>query len=288
MKHIGLAAVVFAVALSSGIARADVQGDVEQEMQDDMYQMASGDVGALTEYGQCRAMLKLANKKLKASTKLRSPAFEKVPNAVADGNSWVITVADIPWICDQVDLTLARGTLWTSLTDGKRLQELLATDPPLDERAKYKEGDYWIGQAKACTTNLGKEKANGATTLEWQGQSMSLDDAAPLCDVLAKYGDYVNRSGQQNFDKLAEKYRALGVAGDRLELFVEYDDVSFLGKKCVGIDDIKKLVKAKAVYQWLDNSDGTITIRKYTFKKNKYKVSEKTYLTEAKAYKGCK
>jgi hypothetical protein len=46
---------------------------------------------------------------------------------------------------------------------------------------------------------------------------------------------------------------------------------------------------AKVLFHWLENADGSHTIRKYSFKGHKLaRISEKTYSKAAKAYKGCK
>jgi hypothetical protein len=280
------------VALSGGVAAADkaTRESIEFLLKDDVYRLANERVEELQLYGQCRELLKRAKKKLKPTDKLRHSSFEIHPKAVKDGDAWTITVADIPWICDAIDLLIERGTLAKWLKYGEDYEKQLATNPELnsDPNVRIGAGDDYIKGAKACRDGVAKEVAAGATEISWQGKKYAIADAERLCDVLVKWGEYMNASGAANFEKIAPKYRELGVDGDRLKLFVEYDGVYFRGKGCEIITDIKKLVKAKYVYHWLENSDYTHTIRKYTFKGNKYKVSEKTYTTEAKAYKGCK
>jgi hypothetical protein len=288
MRFKPLVLVLALALLHTSNARADVRAEVESDLHEEMERLNSARVEVLVEYGKCRKTLARAKKKLKPTAKLKSFNFGTHPKAVQDGDQWTITVADIPWICDAVDLLIARGTLWTQLESAKNYQTMLAGDLPLDANARINAGDYDLKGSKTCAAAVAKEKANGATEIKWKDASVAIADAEALCDVLAKWGEHLNASGEANFEKVAPKYRELGIDGDRLRLFVEYDDVSFRGKKCAIIEDLPALAKAKYVYQWLENSDGTHTIRKYTFKKNKYKVSEKTYKTEAKAYKGCK
>jgi len=91
-------------------------------------------------------------------------------------------------------------------------------------------------------------------------------------------------------EKRAAPYKAEGVAGQKLDLFLEYDDVYWRGgKDCQRISDIKQLAKAKALFHWLENPDGTHTIRKYTFNGNKVSGPvSKTYRKASEAQRGCK
>ncbi len=278
------------LALSATSAAADVRGDVEGQLYQDAYRLSRFSIDELKEYGKCRPMLALAKKKLKPTDKLRSGHFKIHPKAVQDGDDYVITVADIPWLCDEIDRAMTRGTLAATLEDGKRYQEQLAKNPELDTNPNVRigAGAYDLGRAKTCAADVAKEKAAGATKLDWKGTSYDLSDAEALCAAVGAWGEYMNKSGEANFEKVAPKYRALGVDGDRLRLFVEYENVSFRGKRCEIIDGLEVLAKQKYVHQWLENADGTHTIRTYTFKGNKYSVKDKTFLTEAKAYKGCK
>ncbi len=290
MKPSMIAAVVLVVAMAQAReARADARSEVEEQLHSDMRRLNSSLVDELQEYGKCRAMLAIAKKKLKPGDKLKSPNFERHPKGVKAGDDWTITVADIPWICDAIDLLVQRGTLFTALESAQKFEKILVGKPALDGNPNVRigAGAYHLELAKTCAASVAKEIGSGATAIVWKGTSIAVADAEKLCGVLVKWGEYMNASGEANFEKVAPKYRALGIDGDRLRLFVEYDDVSFRGKKCVIIDGLEQLAKAKVVYQWLENSDGTHTIRKYQFKGNTWKKSEKTYKTEAAAYKGC-
>jgi hypothetical protein len=283
-------AIIIALAFTCAtpvLAAADVRDDVESQLHSDAFRLSRFNIDELKEFGKCRAALAKA-RKLKPTTRLQSGFFNVHPKAVQDGSDWVITVADIPWLCDEIDRAMVRGSLAASLADAKRYRDTLAARPELDPRARLGDGDHDRDRAKACEAAVAAERATGATSLAWNGTTYDLAEAAELCKSLAAWSEHMNRSAEANFEKVAPPYRALGIDGDRLRLFVQYANVSFRGRGCEKIDDDAVLARQKYVYQWLENADGTHTIRKYTFKGNRYTVSEKRYLTEARAYAGCK
>ncbi len=225
--------------------------------------------------------------------------YEHHPKAVKLGvNKYEITLADAAWLCGEWDKRLATEPAAIYIRRAAVHQKNNPNEPTTNDAGSYSKG---AGEATAkrgaqCIAAIDKLVASGTpdsdkVTLD-DGSTVTLAEGKKLCQRQQDWGNaFEARIGEVRAAKRAEiaaKYEALGVKGDRLELFIEYDGVYFRGKKCEIIDDIKKLAKAKYVYQWLENSDYTHTIRKYTFKGNKYKVSEKTYTTEAKAYKGCK
>ncbi len=290
MMHKATIVTVLALALAATTtsARADVRSDLEEHLHGNMRRVNSGLAEELAEFGKCRAMLATAKKKLKPTDKLRSQNFGTHPKAVKDGDTFAITVADVPWICDEIDRTIARGTLWAALESARGYQKMLAGMPALDARARIDAGAFDLQRSKECVARVAAEEAGGAKAIEWKGSSMPIAEARGLCDVLQQWGEYQNRSGEANFETVAPKYRELGVGGDRLRLFVQYDNVSFRGQRCAIIEDLPVLAKRKYVYQWLENADGTHTIRKYTFTGDRYKSVDKTFLFEKQAYAYCK
>jgi hypothetical protein len=52
--------------------------------------------------------------------------------------------------------------------------------------------------------------------------------------------------------------------------------------------DPKALKGQKALFQWLTDGNDVITIRKFSFKGDKYTITEKEFLTEGAAYRGCR
>jgi hypothetical protein len=158
-------------------------------------------------------------------------------------------------------------------------------------------GEVFVKEGKDCHAATDAAIAAGArddVAVMIGGVSRTLAQGkVDVCDATLAFGEKLigDIAGAHAAARaeIAAKYEALGVKGQRLELFIEYDDVYWRGKKCERITDLKKLVKAKVLFQWLENSDGTHTIRKYTFKGNKVKsIKDRTYATEARAWKGCK
>jgi hypothetical protein len=163
-----------------------------------------------------------------------------------------------------------------------------------------KVGEVWIKQAReqgnACTTAVDKALAGGLAAtqkLEIGTDSITLGEAkARYCDKLlawaASYGGASAKAKAAASEKVTAKYTKHGIKGDRLKLMVEYDDVRWRGKGCEYIDDPAKLAKAPLLFQWLENADGTHTIRRYQFKGDKLAgTTNKTFKKEAEAQKGC-
>ncbi len=225
--------------------------------------------------------------------------WDRHPKAVkvANSNKTTITLAEAVWVCEQWDRRLATEPTAIYIRFAVTYQKDNPNDYAPEKVAMYSKGagDASIKRGQKCIAGIAElDKAGMAndTLVLADGSSITFADGKAACEYVIGHATRFNATIAEAHGakrgEIAAKYEKLGVKGDRLELFIEYDNVSFRGKKCEIIDDIKKLVKAKYVYQWLENSDYTHTIRKYTFKGNKYKVSEKTYTTEAKAYKGCK
>ncbi|MBK9034293.1 MAG: hypothetical protein IPL61_24020 [Myxococcales bacterium] len=281
-----LAILILSLA-SADVALAD-RVELEDHLGQAMGQLNRQDVGALREYANCRQSLAAAKKLFRRGDKLRAQAFEHHPQAVKDGDTYAITVADLPWMCDEIDRMVAHATLFESLTMAQSYQRTLATKPAPDERAHLSEGDESLAQATRCAAAVAAEAAHGATAIEWKGASIPIADATGLCEAIRAWGDYQNASGEANFEKVAPTYRALGIDGDRLRLFVANETVYFRGKRCEKLEDPKALAKARYAYLWLVNADDTHTIRKYTFTGNRYKMVEKTFTFERQAYAFCK
>jgi hypothetical protein len=158
-------------------------------------------------------------------------------------------------------------------------------------------GEVFVDDGKACVAETEKAlkagaPADRATTID--GRELTLAEGkTQICEAMIAFGEKLTGDIADAHAaaraEVAAKYEAVGIKGARLELFIEYDDVYWRGKGCERVTDLKKLAKAKALFHWLENADGTHTIRKYTFKGNKVKsVKDRTYLTEARAWKGCK
>ncbi len=109
-----------------------------------------------------------------------------------------------------------------------------------------------------------------------------------MIDHGTKFEEFIAVEYKAKQAERSKKYEEAGIKGAKLALMVEYDDVYWRGKGCEKIDDVAVLAKATRLYQWLENADGTHTIRTYLFAGNAVKgKSEKKYQTEAAAYRGC-
>lgn len=152
--------------------------------------------------------------------------------------------------------------------------------------------DGWIAAGEACAKAVAAVDGSASVTIA--GVETTFAEAgATYCQTQIDWGKAADALVDEWERELrlekGQKYIDAGIKGERLELFIEYDSVYWMGKNCETIYDVAVLKKAKKLFQWLVNSDGTHTIRTYTFKGNKVKsVKDRTYPTEAKAYKGCK
>jgi hypothetical protein len=127
---------------------------------------------------------------------------------------------------------------------------------------------------------------DGETTTLSAGRE---DYCEALIGFARKLGVEVKAAHDARAEEIAAKYTKHGVKGAKLELFVEYDGTYWRGKGCEIVDDVKKLARAKKLYQWLEHSDGSITIRRYDFKGNRIKkVTDRAFWSQAKAAAYCK
>lgn len=285
-----LAALALSLATAGRAAadRSDDQIELADHLSSSMMQLNDQDVTALSEYADCRASMARAKKLFRPTDTLRGLAFAKHPKAVASDGSFTITVGDLPWMCDQIDRVIARGTLVEQLERAKVYQRRLAAQEPPDATVQLGDGDKYLAEAKACAAAVDGEARAGATTIELKKLSFTIAEAPALCELLRQWGEHQNAQGQVNFELIAPKYRAVGVGGERLKLFVENDGLYFRGKRCEKIEEPRVLARSKKLFLWLENPDDTHTIRTYTFTGDRFKVKDKTYLTEAAAYAGCK
>ncbi len=169
-----------------------------------------------------------------------------------------------------------------------------------------KVGDVWMEKAtsagKACAKGVDAALAAGAPAdvkvkvfSNTSGQlELTLGEGKQqVCEPLLGWGkgyaQASNKAKAANEAALRDKYGKHGIKGDRLKLFMEYDDVYWRGKGCEKVDDVAALAKMPVLFQWLEDSGGTHTIRRYQFKGDKLvKTTNKTFKTEAAAYRGCK
>jgi hypothetical protein len=211
------------------------------------------------------------------------------------------------------DKQQAYVTLGESAAICKRWREMLLVAPAaakqtltagerhtagLVEPTSFPNLDVYVTAGKDCLAITDKAIALGAPKdhkVKIRDEVMSLAEGREkvcqgILDWAAELGPKIKAAHAADREQRAAPYRAAGVTGAKLDLFLEYDDVYWRGGKgCQIISDLKQLAKAKALFHWLENSDGTHTIRKYTFKGNKVSgPMSKTYRNAGAAQKGCK
>jgi hypothetical protein len=209
-----------------------------------------------------------------------------------------LTLAEGAALCDEYASWLPFVPVAAAFEDAKQKVDIYSTMVEAGELGK----DVGASLAKSgqeCAAQVDAAIAAGAD----ESRSFAVTDATTIttlsagrkeyCETLIAFGKKLGVEVKQAHDarakEIAAKYTKHGVKGAKLELFVEYDGTYWRGKRCEIVDDVKKLAKAKKLYQWLEHSDGSITIRRYDFKGNKIKkVTDKAFWSQAKAAAYCK
>jgi hypothetical protein len=294
------AAVLLAV---SGAAHADIGADIgyrvgryNNELQGNAL------VGEVPEPKDCFGAVEAGKKAgLKDTDLLTDPAFRGHPKAIMkEPDSWTKTFhlafGDAAGVCEQYEARYSLRPVEKMLKRAADDEDYrLDPNPQTWKGMGEDNGVYGMNDAKACVKAIDAAMAagKGETRLPLKPELSLAEIKAQICEpgiaYFAKVDKLLKGAKDAAVSATAEKYKKVGIKGDRLKLFVEYDNIYWYKKGCESkTDDPAELKKAKALFQWLENADGTHTIRKFTFKGDKYKVSEKTYSTMARAYKGCK
>jgi hypothetical protein len=168
----------------------------------------------------------------------------------------------------------------------------------LVEPGEMSDDDSFIKDGKECLEITDKAiKAGAPADLKvkiFSDQLTLAEGRTKVCQGMIDWATQlrvkIKDAKKADREKRAAPYKALGVDGKKLELFLEYDDVYWRGgANCQRIDDLKVLAKAKVLFHWLENADGTHTIRKYTFDGNKVSGPvSKTFKTAGAAQAGCR
>jgi hypothetical protein len=247
---------------------------------------------------ECAAAIAKARKAgLADDAKIYAYAFKSFDEAdYDDKREAYMTLGGLDQMCkvwkDAVKLAPV-AALMTDLVNSKRINS--QGDP-----GSYGGGmgEVFVKKGKECLEKTDAAIAAGAPAdrkVKVGEEQMSIKEGrTKVCqdyvDWAVSIGGKIKESHAADREKRAAPYKAAGVAGAKLELFLEYDDVYWRGgSNCQRIYDIKQLAKAKALFHWLENADGTHTIRKYTFNGNKVSGPvSKTYNTSGAAQRGCK
>jgi len=289
-----------------GAARADVASDTSGNLANFAGAIGTDPwyAGWLTDKyyqpSKCDAVIAKGKKDGLKATDVLTGSFQHHPKMrqSARGDSWFeIDFGDAPWICEEYARQYAmQGALVPLREAAEFLKD--ASPPTAESAAGYNTGagEATADKGRACAKAVDDAIAGGVpkdAKVKLNGTQQGITAARQtycqgMIDWGTKFEAFISVAQQAKRAEKAAKYEALGVSGAKLELFIEYDDVHWRGKGCAIVDDLAVIVKAKKLFQWLENSNGTHTIRTYTFKGNTYKAKDKTYKTEKKAYKGCK
>ena len=221
--------------------------------------------------------------------------FEVNPKAkVVDKDHVIVKFKDVGWYCDDLEKRTKHWDLVLRVKDAMRWKDKVAAGMTDDEKKNVMpemvtDATSW---ATRCKDSLAAEQASGATSIDVDGQTIALTDAAALCGVLDQYAAQRKDAWQARVDELGPKYKAAGIKGDRLELFVYYESVGdewYLAGCKKTVKDPKGLARARVLFQWLGSEDaGDILVRRFAFKGDKVEITDAHYDTEARAYAGCR
>jgi hypothetical protein len=305
MKHF---LVALAVVATPALAHADAASQLAKDLDNHWgyYETYRDDPGSrATSLGhdpkpeECEAALAKARKAgLKDDDKIYAYAFKSYDEAEYDDKREAyITGAQAERVCkvwkEGVKLAPVAAML-SKLVSSKKVYSIGDDYSSLGKGM----GDVFVKEGKECSAQIDAAIAAGVVAdrkIKIGEEMMTLTEGrTKVCQVYLEWAVMVTgrikESHAADREKRAAPYKAAGVAGAKLELFLEYDDVYWRGgANCQRISDIKQLAKAKALFHWLENPDGTQTIRKYTFNGNKVSGPvSKTYNTAGAAQRGCK
>jgi hypothetical protein len=300
-----------AVALAASPAAA---GDDDfKKIADQLVQFATAVVDAKAQGGDvaeaghlraepsaCTALVADA-KAAGATAKTRLYAYgwpESIKSYSYDGHKGAsIAFSDAPAVCDGYatwrPLAKAAGVVAKAALQLENSAHISAKD--VDK--SFAAGNAKVGRECAAAIDAGiKAGAPADVKVKIRDQKLTLDEArGQICQALIDWSGAVGAEGQKMKDEKRAKVRAIyakaGIKGKRLELFTDYGEPDSGGWYAAGctrsVTTVKGLKAAKKLFHWFEGANGYV-VRKYTFKGDTYSVSEKSFVTEAAAYKGCK
>jgi hypothetical protein len=298
------------VVLAPSVALADAKTDAIQRAADDLAGF-SGRLDPKSPWSprnldeasykpaECDNKLAAAKKSgIKPTDVLKSNSFEYHPKAKPTGKQYEFQIefADADWICTAF---ATRFKLESAVVPMREAAEFMAgkTSPTAADARGFNTGagKSVVDKGQACikaADQLIKDGVAPTTKVVLKSGESTLEGGKKHCQAMIEYGtrfeEFIAVEQKAKRAERAKKYEDAGIKGAKLALMIEYDDVYWRGAGCEKIDDIPVLAKASVLFQWLENSNGTHTIRKYVFAGNAVKgKSEKTFKTEEAAYKGC-
>jgi hypothetical protein len=159
-----------------------------------------------------------------------------------------------------------------------------------------------VSVGKACVAAINDAEAKGAimdVIIHSTSPELNATDNRAWCEDLAKRAAALageSASADEAIAKKArERYTKFGASGDKLDWLLYYDKdgsgFTWYVAGCKPTDDPKTLVKSKVLTQLWENDDGSMRVRKLTFKGNKkLKDTEREFAArdKSKAYAWCK
>ena len=296
------------VLLAAAIVPAVARADAAQEVADGVEYVATW-MPSLREspasrlYGShdpadgCRkAVAKGKKAGLGDDAKIFSRSFVGWDETHYDGeHNAYLELGELGAICDEYAELLLMIPAAGAQEDTAKSLKIYSTVAPGDLGADM--GEQMVKAGKDCMAATDKAIKAGApadrkTLINDESLSLS-EGREQICQAMIDFGGRlsgdIKDAHAKAYEEIAAKYKKVGVKGEKLDLFVEYDNTYWLGKGCEKVMDVKKQAKAKKLHQWWDNPDGTVTIRTYTFKGNKIKsVKNKVFTLAENAYKACK
>lgn len=303
VKRFALTCVVFGSLLAGASAHAEERGGMFNHTMGDYYRysvtgFASGIPSAYDDKwkaGSCAAAVAEEKKAgAKPNDTMTANNFKDHPKAKAADGSFSLPFSEAAAICTALEaqLKIALGQVAIE----KSVQYMAdKKGPPTAADAKgfnSGAGESVVTMGKDCMASVEGLIKAGTSKFNVGGKELALEDLKKTCQATIDHGTafegFIKEEQKAKRAEKAKKYEAAGIKGAKLELFIEYDDVYWRNTKCEKTDDVAELAKAKVLIHWLENADGTHVIRRYTFNGNKFSKTEKRFITEAAATKGCK
>lgn len=309
--------IVTALSFTSRLAFADAQSERDHNIERgnaadafDTYGMYVAEMSregtavspddTVNDPSSCTALLsKYAD--IQADELVRGMHFDQLPGAVnSSGNEYDVPFREMAQLCKRYaelhDLIVqTRGLVpdWSNsrypVTDD--LGEVRPYDGDPDDRP--------MTDAQTCVDHVGAAIEAGtpadiAVNFE-DTERVTLNAVRERCQsIIAWWPGYKAKliaAEKKALDALYAPYRAVGIKGDRLELFVSEgapEDGAFYLPGCDRFaTDAKTMKKAKKLFVWLTGEYGEVTLRKYTFKGDKYSMQERTFDFKESAYRWC-
>lgn len=247
-------------------------------------------------YGKgCDDLVAKAKKSLKADAEIIAWRLNDHPNAKKVGDKYAVKVSDLSWFCDRYRTRLDELSLRFMLDSAKYAEKVAKSGLGEEEKKNIRSGGQeQRKRGPECTAIVEQMKKNGVPDsfeIKTNYNKATLGEMSNLCEQFGKYADVLDAEWKIAAKEFEKPFKDAGITGDRLEWFVYYGpgiEVWYL-KGCKGETSLDKIKKADVLFQWLTDSYGVITIRRFQWKGDKLvSQTEKQYLTEAAAYKGCK